>query len=143
MPSSPPTPIQHSGLVLDLAPRVQINKTVAASPSAAAITTVCSLTIDGNLAVSTGILIVGWGAFTVGASGVSVLLQIRRTDTTGTVIASTGACTFAAGNLGSLTLQGLDTSPTLPGQVYVLCATVASAAAASTFSGVQLTAIPI
>lgn len=139
----PASPIRLSALGIDLAPRVQYSKTVAASPSAATITTVCSLTIDGNLAANTGILLIGWGAFTVGTAGVSVLLQIRRTDTSGTVIASTGAVTYTAADLGSLSLSGFDTGPTLPGQVYVLAATVASANAASTFSGAQLTAVVV
>lgn len=125
---------------IDLSPRVQRTSTVAASPTDDAETIVASLTIIGNLAVGTGILLLGWGAFTVGTNGVSCNLKIRKTNASGSTLGATGAITYTAADLGALSLQGLDTSPTLPGQVYVLTATLASASAASTFSAVGLTA---
>lgn len=143
MPSSPPTPIRLSASGIDLAPRIQRTTTVAASPTDATETIVASLTIDGNIAYSTGILLLGFGAFTVGTAGVSVNLKLRRTNASGTTIAATGAVTYTAADLGALTVHGFDTGGTLPGQVYVLTATVASANAASTFSAVQLTAVVV
>lgn len=128
---------------VDLSPRVKHTSTVVASPTAAAETIVASLTIADNVATSLGIVVAGWGAFTVGTAGVSVNLRIRKTDVNGTVVAATGAVTYTAADLGSLVVLGLDASPTLPNQVYVLTATVASANAASTFSAVDLVAIVV
>lgn len=135
------TPIKLSAAGIDLSPRVQTTTTVVASPTAATITIVASLTCSGFLGVTSGVLLFGHGAYTVGTAGVSVLLQIRKTDASGSVVGSTGAVTEVAANLGSLSVMGFDSSPTLPGQLYVLCATVASANAASTFSAVNLTAV--
>lgn len=138
---SPASPIHYSANSIDLSPRVQRSTTVAASPAASSETTICTLTVSGNIAVSTGILLFGWAAFTVGASGVSVNLKLRQTDTSGTTVAATGAVTYTAADLGSLSLQGFDTAGVLPGQVYVLTMTVASGAASSTVSACQLTAV--
>lgn len=139
--AGPATPLHLSAAGVDLSPRVQRTTSVVASPSAATETIVASLTISGNIAVNTGILLLGFGAFTVGTAGVSVNLKLRQTDASGTTIAATGAVTYTAADLGALTVHGFDTAGVLPGQVYVLTATVASANAASTFSAVQLTAI--
>lgn len=138
-----PDPIKTSAAVVDLSPRVFQNSTVVGSPAAATITIVGSITINEDVAITEGVHLVCSGAFTVGASGVSVLLQIRKTDASGTVIGTTGAVTYTAADLGSLTVQAFDTSPSVPGQVYVLCATVASGAAASTFSAVRMFAIAV
>jgi hypothetical protein len=138
-----PVPYQQSAAALDLGPRVFKSTTVAASPSAATETTVATLTIGGDIGFTAGVLLIGFGAFTVGASGTAVNLRIRRTDTSGAIQAATGATTVTAGNLGSLSVVGFDTGPTLPGQVYVLTATVTAGAAASTFSGVGLIAVVI
>lgn len=139
----PAEPIHYNAEGLDLGPRVFKSTAVAASPSAATETTVATLTIQGNLAFSAGVLLIGFGAFTVGASGTAVNLRIRRTDTSGAIQAATGATTATAGNLGALNLVAFDTGPTLPGQVYVLTATVTAGAASSTFSGVGLIAVVI
>lgn len=141
--AGPASPIRLASTGLDLGQRIQRTTTVVASPTAATETIVASLTIDGNLAVSTGILLFGWAAFTVGTAGVSVNLKLRQTDASGSTKAATGAVTYTAADLGSLAVHGFDTGPTLPGQVYVMTATVASANAGSTFSAVQLTAIVI
>lgn len=138
-----PTPFQQTATVLDLNPRVFKTTTVAASPSAATETIVGSLTISGDLACTAGVLLVGYGAFTVGTNGVSVNLKIRRTDASGSTIGATGAVTYTAADLGALTAVAFDTLKDVNGQVYVLTATVASANAASTFSAVTLVAIPI
>jgi hypothetical protein len=139
--ANPATPIHFSANSLDLSPRVQRSVTVAASPSDNTETTICSLTVSGNLAVATGILLFGWAAFTVGTSGDGVNLKIRQTDTSGSTKAATGLATYTAADLGSLSVHAFDTGPTLPGQVYVLTMTVHAGAAASTVSACQLTAI--
>lgn len=135
-------PIVISGANVDLAKRFFQSQAVAASPSAATETTICTLTISSNLTSATGIQLQGWAALTVGTSGTACNLRIRQTNTSGTVVAASGATTggITAGNLVTLDVQGLDTAGVLPGQVYVLTLTVTGGAAASTVSACQLTA---
>ena len=128
---------------IDLKPRVIRSGTVAASPSAAAETTICTLTVDRDLQVSLGIFLVGFAAYTVGTSGTAVNMRIRQTDTSGTVVKATGATTRSAGNLVSQSVLGFDTAPVLPNQTYVLTMTVTAGAAASTVSAAELVAIVI
>lgn len=139
----PAEKIYQSALGLDISPRFVSSTTVAASPSAATETTICTITIPANAAVTTGIQLTGWAAFTVGTSGTACNLKIRQTNTSGTTISATGATTggIAAANLVDMNTQGLDTAGVLPGQVYVLTLTVTAGAAASTVSACQLTAL--
>lgn len=141
----PAEKIALSGLSLDLSPRFVQSSTVAASPSAATETTICTLTVSANAAIATGIQLTGWAAFTVGTSGTACNLKIRQTGTSGTTIAASGATTggITAGNLVTLDVQGIDTAAVIPGQVYVLTLTVTGGAAASTVSACQLTALII
>ena len=141
--ANPATILRFNSDAIDLSARVQRTTTVVGSPALAAETIVASLTIQGNLAVPTGILLFGWAAFTVGTSGTGVNLKIRQTDASGSTKAATGIVTYTAADLGSLAVHAFDTGPTLPGQVYVMTATVASGGAVSTFSAVQLTAIVV
>lgn len=143
MASSTATPIHLAAGGIDLAPRIQHTATVAASPADATETTIASLTISGNLSTSLGVVLVGFAAFTVGTAGVSVNLKLRQTNTSGTTIKATGAVTFTAADLGALPVVGVDTAPVLPGQVYVLTMTVASANAASTVSAAEILAIVV
>lgn len=136
-------PTRLSAAGVDLSPRVQRTTTVTASPAASSETIVATLTLTKAVVVNYGIVLFGFAAFTVGTSGVSVNLKIRQTDTSGTTLAATGAVTYTAADLGSLSLVAMDTASVLPGQVYVLTATVASGAATSTFSAVNLTALLI
>lgn len=138
-----PVPTRLAGSAVDLADRISRSATVAASPALAAETTVCTVTVAGYPPTGLGVILFGFAAFTVGASGVSVNAKLRKTDTSGTTLKATGAVTFTAGNLGSLSILGVDTSPSLPGQVYVLTLTVASGAAESTVSAVELIALAI
>jgi hypothetical protein len=141
--ASIPQPISVSGAGVDLSTRFATSVTVAASPALAAITTIATITISSSIVVVTGIQLWGWCAFTVGTSGVTAKLDIRQTNTTGAVVATTGLTTVTATNLVETGTQGLDTAGVLPGQVYVLCLTIGSGAAASTVSAVQLTALVI
>lgn len=139
-----PAPIQTGGAGVDLSPRLFFTNTVAASPAAAAETTIATLTISEDIAVQKGIVLVGFGATTQGASGTGVTLRIRRTDTSGTVIKSTGIIPLAAGVLGHFNVSGTDgTLPITVGQVYVLTALHTAAAATSTYSAVSLVAIAV
>ena len=134
-------PIRQSSLVLDLSPRFVRSVTVAASPSAAVETTIASITLPANAAQALGIELVGWAAYTVGTSGTAVNLRIRQTNTSGTIIAATGATTAVATNLNTNIVAGLDTAGVLPNQVYVLTMTVTAGAATSTVSAVYLRAL--
>lgn len=141
-----PVPIQQSAAALDLSPRLFASETVAGSPALAAETVVCSVTCDGDIAVVQGIYVWGFAAFTVGTDGASVLARIRRDSVSGTIIAATGAVNegvTAATQLATRIVFGRDEAPTMPGEVYVLTLTVASATAASTVSGASLFALAV
>lgn len=138
-----PAPIQYSAEHLDLGPRFFKSTAVAASPSGSAETTICTVTVTGDLAVSQGVLLEASFSVTIGTSGVSATIRLRQTSTSGTAIYATGANTVTAGNLYTFGVQGFDTAPVLPGQVYVLTLTVGSGAAASTVSAANLFATAI
>jgi phage-related minor tail protein len=78
-----PTPIRETAEGIDLSPRVQRSTTVAASPAAAAETTVCSVTLTGDIAVVAGTALIAYVALTVGTNGTDVTVKLRRTDTSG------------------------------------------------------------
>lgn len=139
----PAEPLHLSSLGSDLSPRFVMSSTVAASPSANAETTICTITLPANASVASGIFLCGFAAFTVGTSGTACNLKIRQTNTSGATISATGATTggISAGNLVDMNVNGLDTVATLPGQVYVLTLTVTGGAAASTVSAASLFAI--
>lgn len=138
-----PEPIRVAGRNVDLSQRVVQTSTVGASPAAGAETVIGTLAALPDIVSSAGVFLTGWAAFTVGTSGVSATLRIRQTNVSGTVICSTGATTVAAGNLWETGVQGLDASPTLPGQVYVLTLLIGSGAATSTVSALQILALVI
>src|SRR5438132_13356139 len=100
----PPDPIQVSGEHVDMSPRFFFSQTVAASPAAAAETTICTLTVTGNLAVVKGVLLEGAFSVTVGTSGVSATVKIRQTNTSGATIFATGSNTVTAASLYSFGL---------------------------------------
>lgn len=141
----PTEPIRFDSLAIDLSNRFQITTTVAASPALAAETIIGTLTLANfsELAVTKGVQLNGWAAFTVGTSGTAVTLRIRQTNVTGTVIASSGATTagIAAGNLATLDVQGADTGAGV--SVYVLTMQVTAGAAASTVSALSLQGIVV
>ena len=141
----PVAPLEVTAASIDLSGRVAESKTVAASPSAATETTIATITVDTNLAIQQGVLLRGFAAFTVGTNGSAVTLKIRRTDTSGATVASTGALTggIAAAALVAETVLGFDTALGGTGQVYVLTLTVTGANAASTVSAVELDAIVV
>lgn len=138
-----PQPINESGAAVDLSPRLAQSTTVVGSPAAAAETIVCQTPQLGDIAKNVGVLLLGMAAFTVGTSGTAVTIRLRQTGLAGTVIYNSGALTggVAAGNLLCLDVQGLDPSPVLPGQVYVLTLQVTAGAAASTVSATNLFAL--
>ncbi len=138
-----PVPIRYDSQALDLTKRVQVYKTVDASPSAATETVIATLTLTGfaDTAVLSGVLLSGWAAFTVGTSGTAIRLRIRQTSVAGTVVADTGALTggIAAAALVAQDVEGSDSGAGVG--VYVLTLTVTAGAAASTVSAHKLQAI--
>lgn len=138
-----PQPIQYGGAELDLSARFFQSATVVASPAGAAQTIIASLTINEDIALMEGVLLVGYAAYTVGASGVSVQFRLRRTDTNGTVVKSSGLMTRVAGDLQADTIVGVDSGIAVLNQVYVLTMIVTSGAATSTVSAVTLAAFVV
>jgi hypothetical protein len=124
---------------INLASRVAVSNTVAASPALAAETTICTLTIPANLQVFQSVILEGQAAWTQGTSATAYTLKLRQTDTSGTTLYSSGLIPAAAALLVNAGVMGLDASPSA-GQVYVMTLTVAAGAATSTVSAATLTA---
>lgn len=129
----------------DLHNRFVFSTAVVASPAAAAETIIAQLTVAEPEQVISGIWLGGFAAFTVGTSGTAVQLRIRRTSVGGALVVATGALTagIVAAALGAQDVEGVDTGPTLPGQIYCLTMQVTAGAATSTVSAVSLKAIVI
>lgn len=139
---SPVQPIIENVKGIDLSGRIARSATVVGSPAAAAETAICSVTIPDDVAIALGVLLLGYAAFTVGTNGVSGTLRLRQTDTSGTVVTSSGAVTETAANLDARSIVGFDTAATVGG-VYVMTLTVASGSAASTVSAARLVALVV
>lgn len=139
-----PRVIEYEAANIDFQTRIAHSAVVVASPAAAAETIIASITIPGDIFVTTGVYLVGFAAFTVGTNGTAANLRIRRTDASGTVVVTTGATTggIAATNLVDMSVAGLNASPAAA-QVYVMTLTVTAGSAASTVSAVSLFALAI
>lgn len=135
-----PVPIRYDSQALDLTKRVQVYKTVDASPAAASETVIATLTLTGfaDTAVLSGVLLNAWAAYTVGTSGTAVTLKIRQTSVGGTTVASTGALTKTAASLYADDVNGFDAGAGVG--VYVFTMQVTSGAAASTVSALLIQA---
>lgn len=135
-----PHPINLSAAGVDLSARYFNSTAIVASPSGSAETTVCSLTVTGDIAAVAGVYLTAAVAFTVAGSGTAVTYKLRQTGTSGSTIFTSGATTagIAAAALVVESVQGFDASPVLPGQVYVLTLTVTGGSGASTVSAVNL-----
>lgn len=135
-----PQPIRYDSQFLDLTKRVQVYKTVDASPAAASETIIATLTLSGfaDTAVLSGVLLNAWAAYTVGTSGTAVTLRIRQTNGSGTVVATTGAMTKTAASLYADDVNGFDAGAGVG--VYVFTMQVTSGAAASTVSALLIQA---
>ena len=122
-------------------PRVLHTSTIEASPAAATETAVCE--VDG-IATRPGGSTVALSAavsLTVGTTGASVQLRIRRgSGTGGTLVADTGAVNATAGTIVAVPINGQDSPGEVAGESYTLTVTVASATAASTVHQAGLTA---
>jgi hypothetical protein len=138
-----PVPIGENAASLDLSSRAAATTTVVASPTAATETIIASLTLNTDETIVSGIMLRGFAAFTVGTNGTAVTLKIRRTNVSGTTVATTGALTggITAAGLVAETILGFDTGAASTGQVYVLTLTATAASAASTVSAVEFDAL--
>lgn len=136
--------INRSGAGLDLSPRVTTSTAVVASPALAAETIIARVTIPADVPVAVGVLVLATAAFTVGTSGVSVQVKVRRTNVSGTTVYDSGVMTagVAAAALDQQSVVAFDTGAT-PGTVYVLTLTVGSGSAPSTVSAVELVAVAV
>ena len=139
----PVPPIRYDGASVDLSSRYYNTVAVTGSPALAAETIIATLNVGGQVAVQQGIYLAGWCAFTMGTSGVSATLRLRQTNAAGTLLANTGAVTGVANSLYAPDIQGFDSAPALPGQVYVLTLQIGSGAAASTVSAASLFAVVV
>jgi predicted permease len=138
-----PQTIQYDAAHIALASRFFYSTTVAASPAAATETTICSVAIGGDLAVTQGVYLLGFAALTAGTNAVGATLQIRQTNTSGTSKVSTDAVTVVATKLYALTVVTIDLAPATTTQVYVLTLTMASGSAESTVSQARLVAVVV
>lgn len=138
-----PQPITANVVHEDLSVRFPVTTTVGASPSAASETVIGTLTVPsfGDTAVVSGIIVMGWAAYTVGTSGTAVTLKIRQTNVSGTTVVSTGALTRAAGNLAADDVNGFDSGAGVG--TYVLTMTVTAGAGTSTVSALYLAAVVV
>lgn len=140
-----PLPIQYDAQRMDLSKRIQVYSTVDASPAAASETVIATLTLNGfaDTAIISGAFLFGWAAYTVGTSGTTVQLRIRRTNVSGAIQANTGAMSGSQHGAGILSADDVNGFDTAPVGTYVLTMQVANGAAASTVSALILGAILI
>lgn len=131
-----PQPIQYDAAHINLSSRIFTSNTVTGSPATNAETIVCTVTTSGDIAALAGCILMFACSYTVGTSGASARYRLRQTNTSGSTVYDSGACTsgISAGTLVTENIQGFDASPVLPGQVYVLTLTIGSGAATSTVS---------
>ena len=138
-----PQPIQYDAGHLNLAPRFFHTSTVAGSPALAAETTIATLTISGDLAMLDAAHVLAFAAFTIGTSGTSYRLRIRRDTIAGLTIADSGLVNATAANLVAPMIYGFDTTALGVAQIYVCTLTIAAGAAVSTVSAVNMLTVAV
>lgn len=127
----------------DWSARVKMSGAIVGSPATSGETSVCTVAVTSNLTIATGIALFGWVAYTAGTNAATGTLKLRQTSTTGATVATSPALVIVATDLYTQDIIGIDTSPVIPGQVYVLTLTVASGSAISTVSAVGLVAVAV
>lgn len=129
----------------DCSARVQQTTTIIASPSTNAEVVVATTpAFDGTLPIAIGALLMAEIAYTIGTSGASCQLRIRRgTTTSGAVVYNTGAQTGGHSTAGQLVADSGGTFDTGAGsaQQYSVTLQIGSGAGASTVSAVSLVAV--
>lgn len=138
-------PIRESVAFEDLTQRFVASNVVVASPAAAAETVIAQVAVVEPEQILAGVTLSGWAAFTVGATGASVRLRIRRTNVAGAVVGDSGALTggVVAAALLAQDVEGVDPAPVPAGTVYVLTMAVAGGSGVSAVSAVVLRAIAV
>lgn len=134
--------LRMSAAGIDLTGRLGVSTTVVASPAAAVETIIAQVAIPANLTIVSGVLVVAFAAFTVGANGTGANLKVRQTNAAGATVVASGAVTETAANLDELAVVGFDASPN-EGQLYVATLTVPAGTAQSTVSAVTLAALAV
>lgn len=142
MPSGPPQPIQQNAASLDLSTRFFQSKTVSASPPDDTITVVASVAVPQNLVIAAGAQIWAWLSVALDGDASAVTVALRKTNAAGAVVATSDPI-VVAGAFGIYSINGFDTTPSTPGQVYALCVTVQDASGASTVSAVSLAVLVV
>lgn len=138
-----PQPIQYDSAHLDLSARFAQSSAVVGSPALAAETAIASVTIGGDIAITEAAHLLTWCAFTIGTSGTSFRLRIRRDTIAGLTIADTGLVNATAATLVAPVIYGFDTTATGVAQVYVTTLLVTAGSAASTVSAVNALLIAV
>jgi hypothetical protein len=136
-------PYRLVGLAIDMRDRFTIDTSVDASPADATETIIATVTLDEALRADQSVHLLGYAAFTVGTSGTSARLRIRRTNVSGDVKADTDATNATAAQKVERVVVGTDALGAVAGQIYVLTLTVGAASAASTVSNVALLAVVV
>jgi hypothetical protein len=138
-----PDPYRLSADEVQFSTRLFGSAAVVASPAAAAETIICTVTVNTQARPDQVVWLQGFAAFTVGTSGTSARLRIRRTDVAGAVQGDTGATTggIAATNLVDANVSGIDALGAIGAMVYVLTLQIAAGAAVSTVSATTMFAI--
>ena len=132
--------INQSGAGVDLSSRFKTTVALVGSPAGAAETIIAQTSVPDSIAAVTGVLVEGYAAFLIGTSGTAARMRIRQTNVSGTVVADSDAVTggITAGNKVTMSVNGIDIAPSLPGQVYCLTLTITAGAASSTVAFVCL-----
>lgn len=140
-----PDQIQASARGIDLSGRVVASTTVVGSPALAAETIVGQLTIPSGLTIVSGVIVMGWMAYTIGATGTATQVRLRQTGLAGTIVSDSGAQTGGHNTAGQLVaddINGFDAAPTAAG-VYVMTLQVTGGSGVSTVSRAWLVAIAV
>lgn len=122
---------------------IQQSYTVVASPSDATETVIASVGNLSSLYSNQSFKLHGWAFVIAEASAVSCILKLRRASLTGTLVGTSPTYngTDILAPLGAIVeMYAQDTQVDVAGATYVLTATLASAAGASTVSAVYLEA---
>ena len=139
-------PFRWYGGQVDSGDRIQFSNTVSASPTGSAETVVASTpAFPANVPFSKGVQVSCELAYTIGTSGVSCQVRIRTgvTAGAGTVLYDSGAQTGGHNTATQLVSDSAAYFHTTPvaGQQYCVTLTIASGAATSTVTKVNITAI--
>lgn len=119
------SPLRLAATGIDLSSRARFEVGATADIDVATEVVVATLVIPSLIVVTSGVLLFGAAQTVVGTNGTALQQRIRKGAVDGTILADTGALAATAADLFSETIVGVDASPALPGQAYVLTITTA------------------